>query len=99
MQLIMDIEIYLDMLESYLEVREQISQKSQKLVYDKRITKEMLQRQFLRYKITRSLGNELSENKIQETNLYANNHRCGSIPRYSQGPNWKLEVNVLDVNL
>ena len=42
MQLIMDIEIYLDMLESYLEVREQISWKSQKLVYDKRITKEML---------------------------------------------------------
>ena len=38
----MNIEIYLDMLEFYLEVRKQVSWKSQKLVYDKRITKEIL---------------------------------------------------------
>ena len=53
-----------------------------KIVVVQKITKKMLQRQFLEYKTTRSLGDKLLENKIQENNLYAKSHRCRSILKY-----------------
>ena len=33
--------------------------------------------------MTGSLGDELSGDKIQEADLYINDHRCRSLPRYS----------------
>ena len=46
------------------------------------ITKEILQRQFLKYKTTRSLDDKLPEDEIQKTGLYANKYGCRSISRY-----------------
>ena len=47
----------------------------------------MLQRYFLGYRTTRSLGNKLPGDEIQEADLCANDYRCGSISRYGQSPN------------
>ena len=49
----------------------------------------MLQRYFLRYQMTESLGDKLSGNEMQEANLYINKYRYRSIPRYSQSSNQK----------
>ena len=64
----------------------QIYQMSQKLVYNivvvQKISRKILQRQFLEYKITRSLSDKLLESETQETNLYTNNYGCESIPMF-----------------
>ena len=61
-----------------------------KTVVVQKITKKTLQRQFLGYRITRSLNNKLLESKTQEVNLCANNHRCESTSRCGQSSNQKL---------
>ena len=43
----------------------------------------MLQRQFLKYKTTGSLGDKLLGDKMQGANPYANNYGCRSIPSCS----------------
>ena len=59
---------------------------SQNFVYNvvvvQKITRKILQRQFLEYKMTRSLSNKLLGSETQETDLYTNNHGCESIPEY-----------------
>ena len=55
----------------------------------------MLQRQFLGYRITRSLDNELLEGKTQETNLYTNKYKYKSILKYGQSSNQKSENRCL----
>ncbi len=42
---------------------------------------QTLQRQFLKYRMIRSLGDELLEDKTQETNPCMNEHEYRSTPR------------------
>ena len=50
---------------------------------NKRITKETLQKYFLRHKMIRSLGDELLRDETEETNPCVNNHEYTSISRYN----------------
>ena len=57
----------------------------------------MLQKQFLEYKMTRSLGDKLLEDKTQETDLYTNEYKCRSIFRYVRALSKSQKADILDV--
>ena len=45
--------------------------------------------------MTRNLDNELPEDKTWETDSCMNKNGCGSISRYDQSPNQRLEIGCL----
>ena len=59
----MKCELYLISIYLVLNTKSVVKTVTKKIVVQE-ITKEMLQRQFLEYKMTKSLGNELLEDKI-----------------------------------
>ena len=84
----MKCELYLISIYLVLNTKSVVKTVTREIIVQE-ITKKILQRQFLKYKLTRSLGNELLEGEIQEVNLYTNNYRCRSISKYSYSHNWK----------